>query len=106
MPLVAWSRRCVERLTGIDKRTRDDYVREVDRHLSLFVHTMQAGQVTPATIGNITADDVQDWIRLQEAGQQDPETGRWIRRPAAPESIANRHGLLWCVVQAAIEAPR
>ncbi|MCW7946962.1 integrase [Streptomyces hygroscopicus] len=104
LPLVEWSRRYVERLTGIDKRTRDDYLREVDRHLSLFVHTRRAGQVMPATIGNITADDVQDWIRLQEAGQQDPETGRWIRRPAAPKSIANRHGLLWCIVQAAIEA--
>ncbi|MFF5143725.1 hypothetical protein ACFY6U_29005 [Streptomyces sp. NPDC013157] len=66
--LVEWSRRYVERLTGIDKRTRDDYLREVDRHVSLFVHTTRAGLVMPATIGNITADDVQDWIRLQEAG--------------------------------------
>ncbi|WP_208900709.1 hypothetical protein [Streptomyces incarnatus] len=51
-----------------------------------------------------TADEVQDWIRRREAGQQDPEPGRWIRRPAAPKSTANRHGLLWCVIQAAIEA--
>ncbi|MEV5842771.1 hypothetical protein AB0M32_12455 [Streptomyces sp. NPDC051985] len=87
VPLVEWSRHYVERLTGIDKRTRDDYLCEVDRHVSLFVHTTRAGLVMPATIGNITADDAQDWIR----------------RPAAPKSIANRHGLLWCVVQAAIE---
>ncbi|MCX4591827.1 hypothetical protein OG819_19440 [Streptomyces sp. NBC_01549] len=76
----------------------------MDRHLSLLVHTTRAGRPTPATIGNITTDDVQDWIRLQETGEKDPATGRWIRRPAAQKSIANRHGLLWCIVQAAIEA--
>jgi hypothetical protein len=70
VPLIDWSRRYVEHLTGIDQRTRDD------RHLSLFVHTTRAGQVTPATIGNITADDVQDWIRLQETSEQNPETGQ------------------------------
>nr|WTB31410.1 hypothetical protein OG781_19665 [Streptomyces sp. NBC_00830] len=56
VPLVNWAQRYVERLTGIDQRTRDDYLREVDRHLALFVHTTRAGQVMPATIGNITAD--------------------------------------------------
>lgn len=104
VPLVAWSRRYVERHTGIDQRTREDYLREVDRHLSLFVHTTRAGRVMPTTIGNITADDVQDWVRLQETGQQDPDSGKWLLRPASPKSISNRHGLLWCIVQSAIEA--
>jgi hypothetical protein len=57
VPLVNWACRYVERLTGIDQRTRDDYLREVDRHVSLVVHTTRAGRVLPATIGNITADD-------------------------------------------------
>ncbi|MEV6472069.1 hypothetical protein [Streptomyces sp. NPDC051657] len=101
--LTDWARRYVDRLTGIDPRTRDDYRREVDRHISLMVHTSRSGLLMPATIGNITADDVQDWVRLQEAGQPDAKAGRWFRRPASPKSTANRHGLLWCIVQAAID---
>ncbi|MCX5397175.1 site-specific integrase [Streptomyces sp. NBC_00102] len=104
VPLTDWARRYVDRLTGIDPRTRDDYRREVDRHISLMVHTTRSGLVMPATIGNITADDVQDWVRLQEAGQPDAKPGQWVRRPASPKSTANRHGLLWCIVQAAIDA--
>ncbi|MFD4032107.1 tyrosine-type recombinase/integrase [Streptomyces sp. NPDC058637] len=104
VPLTDWARRYVDRLTGIDPRTRDDYRREVDRHISLMVHTTRSGLVMPATIGNITADDVQDWVRLQEAGQPGAKAGLWLRRPASPKSTANRHGLLWCIVQAAIDA--
>ncbi|MFI8853621.1 tyrosine-type recombinase/integrase [Streptomyces sp. NPDC053499] len=105
VPLLPYCHRYVDRLTGIDERTREDYRREVDRHLSLIQHTQRSGLVVPATIVNLTDDDVQDWVRLQEKGEKspdDPET--WLRRPAHPKSIRNRHGLLWCIVQAAVDA--
>lgn len=103
-PLLDWARRYVRRLTGIDERTRADYFREVERHLSLIVHTLHTGKTMTATIENLTADDVHDWVRLQEAGERAPGSGTtWLRRPAAPKSIANRHGLLWCIVQAAVD---
>lgn len=105
MPLVVWAHRYVDRLTGIDERVRHGYRRDVDVHLSLLQHTEASGRVVDATIGNLTADDVRDWVRVQQAGARDPEDPeRWVRRPAAPKSIANRHGLLSCVVQAAVEA--
>lgn len=105
VPLLDWAHRYVDRLTGIDERTRGDYRRDVDQHLALIVHTERSGTVRPATICNITGDDIQDWVRLEERGEPNEEAPeKWVRRPASPKSIANRHGLLWCIVQAAIDA--
>lgn len=105
MPLVDWALRYIDRLTGIDERTRQDYRRDVANHFSSFRHVEASGRVVPATIANISADDVQDWVRAQEAGERDPDNPEgWKRRPASPKSIANRHGLLSSIVQAAVEA--
>ncbi|WP_199572663.1 tyrosine-type recombinase/integrase [Streptomyces murinus] len=105
MPLVDWAHRYVDRLTGIDDRTRRDYKRDIDNHFSILQHTQRSGLVVAATIGNITADDIQDWVRAEEAGELDPCTPQaWVRRKASPKSIANRHGLLSAIVQAAVEA--
>lgn len=105
VPWLDWCRRYVERLTGIQEDTRETYLGEIDRHLSLMRHTLMDGTVLPATIGTITTDDVQDWVRAEEAGERDPnDPDRWLRRPAAPKSIQNRHGLMWCIVQAAVDA--
>ncbi|PJN38953.1 site-specific integrase [Streptomyces sp. CB02959] len=105
IPFVDWATRYVDRLTGIDERTREDYHRDIRIHLSLLQHTTRAGVVTPATICNLTADDIQDWVRAEEKGAPDEgDAEKWARRPADPKSIANRHGLLWCIVQAAVEA--
>lgn len=107
VPLVDYANRYVDRLTGIDERTREDYHREVRLHLSLIEHTEphRSDDAVPATICNITQDDINDWVRVEEDGLRDPDDPeKWWRRPADPKSIANRHGLLYCIVQAAIEA--
>ncbi|MGW7369209.1 hypothetical protein ACWGI8_38765 [Streptomyces sp. NPDC054841] len=105
MPFTKWAEQYIDRLTGIEERTRSDYRRELRRHLSLLRHTDQYGQVHPATICNITALDVQDWVRSQEQGERNAENPeKWVRRPANPKSIANRHGILFSIVQAALEA--
>ncbi|MEU4348262.1 site-specific integrase [Streptomyces sp. NPDC023838] len=105
MPFTAWAERYINRLTGIEDRTRDDYLSEVRLHLSRIRHTELNGHVGPATICNITADDVQDWIRAEETGQPHPtEADKWIRKPASPKSISNRHGLMFSIVQAAVDA--
>jgi site-specific recombinase XerC len=103
MPLLTYAHRYVDRLTGIDDRTREDYRREVRIHFALIHHAQPSGLVVPATIGNLTAEDVADWVRLEEQGEEEAADGR-PRRPADPKSIRNRHGLLYCVVQAAIDA--
>lgn len=105
VPLLAYAERYVNRLTGIDDRTRDDYHREIRLHLSLLAHTRTDGVVVPATVENLTQDDVSDWVRAEEDGLRDPQDStKWLRREADPKSIRNRHGLLFCIMQAAIEA--
>ncbi|MFF0741574.1 tyrosine-type recombinase/integrase [Streptomyces sp. NPDC004111] len=105
VPFTDWALRCIDRLTAIDELTREDYRREVRLHLSLLRHCLPTGETTPATIGNLTAEDIQDWIREEERGLQDPKhPDKWLRKPAHPTSITRRHGLLYSFVQAAIDA--
>lgn len=121
-PLLAWGRRYVDRLTGVEKRTKKDYRRDIDKHFAGtphtgpdgaeqlhggLVHTLRDGTAAPATVCTITEDDVQDWVRVQAEGVRDPQTpDKWLIRPASPKSIANRHGLLFCIFQAAVDAPQ
>ncbi|WP_406000745.1 tyrosine-type recombinase/integrase [Streptomyces sp. NBC_00829] len=105
VPIADYANRYVDRLTGIEDRTREDYHREVRLHFSVLRHTDAYGQEHPATICTLTQDDVTDWVRAEEKGEQDPaDPEKWTRRPADPKSIANRHGLLYCIVQSAIDA--
>ncbi|MEU2510502.1 tyrosine-type recombinase/integrase [Streptomyces syringium] len=104
-PFVEWALRYVRRLTGIDERTRDDYEREIRLHLSLIVHTTHSGLIIPPTICNVTADDVADWVRAETEGLPDPgDPSKWLRRKADPKSIRTRHGLMYSIFQAAVEA--
>ncbi|MEV5140308.1 tyrosine-type recombinase/integrase [Streptomyces syringium] len=104
-PFVDWALRYVSRLTGIDERTRDDYEREIRLHLSLVTHTTHSGLVVPPTICNVTADDVTNWVRTEEEGLPDPDDpSKWSRRKADPKSIRTRHGLMFSIFQAAVEA--
>ncbi|NUK22021.1 tyrosine-type recombinase/integrase [Streptomyces lunaelactis] len=105
VPIADYATRYIDRLTGIEERTREDYHREVRLHFSVLKHTGPSGQQQPATICNLTQDDVTDWVRAEEAGERDPDDAeKWKRRPADPKSVANRHGLLFCIVQAAMDA--
>ncbi|NWF28479.1 hypothetical protein HW130_19780 [Streptomyces sp. PKU-EA00015] len=85
MPLVKWATRYVDRLTGIDIRTREDYYREIRIHFEHIVHTRTDGLEVPATICNLTQDDVTDWVRREEDGERDPaDPEKWLRRQADP----------------------
>lgn len=104
VPFTKWAERYIQRLNKVDDRTRSDYLRELRLHLSLLRHTDLHGNVSPATICNITQDDVNDWVRREMEGERNPaKSGKWRRRPASPKSIANRHGLLYSIVQAAVD---
>jgi integrase len=104
MPLIAWAEKYVEDLTGVDKRTRGDYLRDVQRHISLIKHVTPHGRTVPATICNITSEDIRRWVRLQEDGKRDPrDPEQWLVKAASPKSIRNRHGLLYCIVHASVD---
>jgi integrase len=105
-PFIEWAHRVIDRLNGVEARTRKDYKRDLDNHVGpVLVHTTAAGARVLATVANVTADDMADWVRAQEDGQPSPDgTEEWLRRPAAPKTIANRHGMLYSIFQAAVEA--
>lgn len=106
MPLMTWAQRYVDNLTGTDERTLEDYHREIRIHVSLITHMLFSGDEVPATIANLTQEDVNRWVRAEQRGEPAPAGSKkkWLRAPADPKSIRNRHGLLYCVVQAAIES--
>jgi integrase len=105
VPLADYATRYVKRLNGVDERTKDDYERDIRLHLSLIQHTDVHGRTVPATICNLIQEDVDDWVALEVAGERDPASAeKWLRAPADPKSIRNRHGLLYCIVQAAIDS--
>jgi hypothetical protein len=99
MPLVDWAHRCIDRPTGIDERTRGDYHRDVDNHFSIIRHTEPSGRVVDATICNLTADDVQDWVRAEETGERhadDPQKWRRFKsHPGRAVATALRSGTDW-----------
>jgi integrase len=101
-----WGARYIDRLNGIDERSRHDYHRDMRLHVNgVLVHTREDGTTEPPTVLNISEDDIADWVRAEEKGLPDPDRpGKWLRQPAAPKSIANRHGLLYSIAQAAVEA--
>ncbi|MFJ9128873.1 tyrosine-type recombinase/integrase [Streptomyces sp. NPDC102340] len=119
MPLTDWAYRFVDRLTGVDKRTKADYRRDIDRHfagipyttasgtelrLGALVHIGPDGQPRPATVCNVTEDDIALWVASQDAPLLAPDDDTHKVRPkASPKSIANRHGLLYCIFQAAMK---
>ncbi|MFF9072335.1 hypothetical protein ACF1A9_08445 [Streptomyces sp. NPDC014872] len=81
-----WAARYIDHLTGIDERTREDYHRDLRIHLPLLRHTDLAGHEHPATIGNLTQDDIADRVRAEEKGEPDPaKLDAWLRRPADPK---------------------
>ncbi|MBB0228463.1 tyrosine-type recombinase/integrase, partial [Streptomyces calidiresistens] len=104
VPWLEWALRYVGRLTGVDARTKRDYARMLEQSMDLH-HTTHSGLVVQGTIKNLTADDVQDWVRVQEEGERDPVDGeRWVQEPKSPKTISNRHGLLFTIFAAAVKA--
>lgn len=105
MLFLDWCTFVIDKLTGIDDRTRHDYHREMRLHGSLLVHTDDDGIITPATVGNVTQDDVTDWVRAEEDGLPHPDIeDKWLRKQARPKSIQNRHGIMSAIFQKALEA--
>lgn len=105
-PFAEWAHQRIDKLNGIEKRTRSDYHRDIRLHVeNILVHTdPDTGKIEPATVCNIQADDIADWVRAEEDGLPDPDRpGKWLRKDAAPKSIANRHSLLYTIFQDAVD---
>ncbi len=104
MPLTEWAHHVVSKRNGLEGRTRWKYERAIDIHLTRVVHTTARGEM-PATVANVTADDISDWIRAMEAGLPDPDRkDRWLVRPQAATTLAGHHGLLSGIFDEALTA--
>ncbi|MFF9894906.1 tyrosine-type recombinase/integrase [Streptomyces longispororuber] len=119
-PFGDYAHTYVDSLNTVDDRTKHDYKRDIERHflgvrytgaagierrLGGLVHTAPDGTEHPPTICNVTQADVNEWVRRQRhvlTAPDDPETV--LRAKASAKSVANRHGLLYCIFQAAVEA--
>ncbi|UDM00023.1 tyrosine-type recombinase/integrase [Streptomyces longhuiensis] len=115
-----YAHRYVDGLNTVDDRTKHDYKRDIENHfvgvrytdpagiehrLGGLVHLGPDGTAHPATVCNLTQADVNHWVTRQRTAvtaPDDPE--RVLRAKASPKSVANRHGLLYCIMQAAVEA--
>lgn len=59
-------------------------------------------------LGNLSLDDVdplvvQRWVAQLQAGERDTtDLRKWVRRPLAPKTVRNVHGLLHKIMQAAV----
>lgn len=108
----------IESLSGIDERTRADYRRDVNRHmLPAF------GGLDIRDAKALSATTVRAWVNQLQAGIPDPRTpvnpnaptsGRkgakrgeragWLRAPLRPKTIQNLHGLLFIILESAVQA--
>jgi integrase len=107
LPIVDAAITYIDKLTGVEDRTAEDYRRMARRHFAVLEHVTPAGVTVPATLCNLDADDVGRWVRLKHKGKRDPAApDAWLVKPADPKSIRNWHGLLFSVLQGAVESEK
>ncbi|MFG3259034.1 tyrosine-type recombinase/integrase [Streptomyces sp. NPDC048172] len=88
-------------LTGIQDDTRGKYRRQIEQKmLPWFQHlSVREGE------GGIGRDDVAGWVNDLEAGRRGPYAARGQRfQKLKPKTIRNLHGLLYSVLQSAVDA--
>ncbi|MCM3266352.1 site-specific integrase [Streptomyces thermoviolaceus] len=92
----------IELLTGVQGDTRAKYRRLVEQNMSPWFksYSVRDGE------GGITREMVQRWVNDLAAGRPAPHDPK-DRRPRTkykPKTIANQHGLLHAILQAAVDA--
>ncbi|MFC5804286.1 tyrosine-type recombinase/integrase [Streptomyces formicae] len=88
-------------MTDISDHTRTNYTRFIDNHMIPWF-----GQMTVSDRGaKITRDHVSRWVLDLRHGRSGPlHPPGTVRRSYAPKTIANLHGLLYSILQSAVEA--
>jgi integrase len=96
----AWAEHFVDTLTGVEVRTRHDYLRDVRRHFLPFF-----GGLDVCDGEAITPTEIRRWVNALEAGERDKKDKEaWVRKPVRAKTLSNLHGLLYAIFQAAVEA--
>ncbi|MFJ8953474.1 tyrosine-type recombinase/integrase [Streptomyces sp. NPDC102381] len=91
----------VELLTDISDHTRINYTRFIENHMVPWF-----GKMSVSDRGlKITRDHVSRWVLDLQDGKPGPlHPPETVRRPYAPKTIANLHGLLYSILQSAVNA--
>lgn len=94
------ARSYIDTRSGILKRTKFDYHRDLANHMIGFF-----GEDTDVRDPKaITPKMVATWVNQLFDGVADPENPeKWIKRPLKPKTIANLHGLLYAILQSTVE---
>ncbi|PBC71515.1 site-specific recombinase XerD [Streptomyces sp. TLI_235] len=94
-PFIDWARACNAKTEEhVSSRVFKNRTQHIDRHFPRLVHRRDDGTTEPATVDNITSEDLTRWANTQRRGVPDPaKPGRWLIRPAAPSSIQLRLNL-------------
>ncbi|MEU1737573.1 hypothetical protein [Streptosporangium sp. NPDC020145] len=96
-----YAQRFVANLSGIEERTRHDYERDLKNHIVPTFGGLDLRDESPA----FDRTTVSAWVNDLHRGIPDPGDPRaWLRRPLAPKTIQNLHGLLYTILQGAVEA--
>ncbi|WP_055483150.1 tyrosine-type recombinase/integrase [Sphaerimonospora mesophila] len=100
IPFRDYATTFVASLSGIEERTRHDYERDLRNHiLPTF------GDLDIRDGNAIDRSLVRTWVNTLQHGVADPANPKqWLRRPLAPKTIQNLHGILFAILQDAVEA--
>lgn len=99
-PFAVFAHTWVEHLTGVEKRTRADYRRDIDLHM------IEAfGDLDVTDPRSFDRHVVARWVNALHEGVPDPDDPTlWLKKPKSVKTIANLHGLLYSILQSAVEA--
>ncbi|MEU5547753.1 site-specific integrase [Streptomyces sioyaensis] len=98
----SWAMKQIDLLTGVQDDTKAKYKRLVEQNMSPWFkpYSVRDGE------GGIKREMVQRWVNDLKDGVAAPldPPDRKPRRKYAPKTIANQHGLLHAILQAAVDA--
>lgn len=100
VPFSEWARRYLKRKSGIDAKTRADYLKLVERLINPWFAALDVRDEEA-----FSAETVALWVNDLADGERDPDDEDvFLRRPYSPKYIANLHGLLFQIMAAAVKA--
>lgn len=104
MPLLDAIRDYINRLSGIQDKTRTDYHALANNYFAPYPAFAAADVMDVSTF---TKAEVAEWIQWMDKGERDPDNPLgWLRTPKAPKTVANAHGLLYGAAKSWTEGER
>ncbi|MFE6737570.1 tyrosine-type recombinase/integrase [Streptomyces tubercidicus] len=97
-----FAHRYIDLLTGIEGQTRGNYRKFVDNHMIPWFKELTVRGERANTLGR---DHISQWVNDLSEGRRGPHHAPGVkRRKYAPKTIRNYHGLLFGILQAAVDA--